>query len=121
MTDCYFSIEPDDAGEWIKTTEFCRGQWDPDACHAGPPSGMIARASERLVPGQRLARLTVDLTRPVPFAGFRIVGEVVRSGRTVSTTALRLLDADGRTVVTAHGLHMAPQPVAELPTPAGVN
>ena len=32
----------------------------------------------------RCVRLTVDLTRPIPFAGFRVEGVVVRPGRTVS-------------------------------------
>jgi Acyl-CoA thioesterase C-terminal domain/Acyl-CoA thioesterase N-terminal domain len=116
MPDCYFTIEADAAGEWIRPTELCRGPWDPEACHAGPPTGMLARASEALVPDQRLARLTVELVRPIPHAGFRIVGEVVRGGRTVSTTALSITDLEGGSVVTARGLHMAPQPETSLPT-----
>ena len=77
---------------------------------------MLARASAALVADQRLARLTVDLVRPIPHAGFRIEGEVIRAGRTVSTTALTIVDVEGRTVVTASGLHMTPQPEAALPT-----
>jgi len=118
MTDCYFTLEAGATGEWIRPTDLCRGPWDPGACHAGPPTGMIARASERLVPGQRLARLTVDLIRPIPHAGFRIEGTVEREGRTVSTTSLAIVDADDRAVVTARALHMAPRPHAGLPTPA---
>ena len=112
----FFTIEHDAEGEWVVPTDLCRGPWDPDACHAGPPTGMLARAAERLVPGQRLARITVDLIRPVPHAGFRVTGEVTRTGRTVSTTQLALVGADGRVAVTARGLHMAPQPPAALPT-----
>jgi hypothetical protein len=114
----FFTIEHDAAGEWIVPTDLCRGPWDPDACHAGPPTGMLARTAERLVPEQRLARITVDLIRPVPQAGFRIVGEVTRAGRTVSTTLLSIVGGDGRVAATARGLHMAPQPTAPLPTPA---
>jgi hypothetical protein len=119
MADSYFTITDDADGEWIRPTELCRGPWDAHACHAGPPTGMLARAAERLVPTQRLVRLSVDLVRPIPHAGFRIAGEVVRAGRTVSTTALTIVDGDGRGVVTAHGLHMATRPPFEVPsTPA---
>ena len=112
----FFTIEHDAEGEWVVPTDLCRGPWDPDACHAGPPTGMLARAAERLVPGQRLARITVDLIRPIPHAGFRVTGEVTRTGRTVSTTQLALVGADGRVAATARGLHMAPRPTAALPT-----
>lgn len=119
MPDCYFTIERNGATEWIRPTDLCRGPWDPHACHAGPPAGMFARASEALVPDQRLTRLTVDLVRPIPHAGFRIDGEISRAGRTVSTTALTLFDATGRSVVTARGLHMRTQPDADVPSPPG--
>jgi hypothetical protein len=114
--DSFFTIEHDPRGEWIVPTDLCRGPWDPDACHAGPPTGMLARAAERLVPGQRLARITVDLIRPIPHAGFRVTADITRAGRTVSTTALVIVDGDGRVAATARGLHMAPQPTAALPT-----
>jgi len=116
MSDSFFTIRHDDDGEWIQPTDHCRGPWDPDACHAGPPTGMLARAAERLLPEQRLVRITVDLTRPIPHAGFHIVGEVTRAGRTVSTTALSIVESSGRAVVTARTLHLAPQPERDLPT-----
>jgi hypothetical protein len=112
----YFTVLADDDGEWVTPTDMCRGPWDEHACHAGPPTGMMARVSEALVPTQRLARLTVDLVRPIPHAGFRILGEVSRAGRTVSTTSLTVVDGDGRSVVTAHGLHMATQDLVGVPT-----
>ncbi len=105
-------------GRWFAPTELARGPWDPDACHAGPPAGLLARASERAVPSQPLVRLTVDLVRPVPLAGFAVVAEVTRAGRSVSTTRVRLLDADGREVLAAHGSHVADlaEPLVEPPT-----
>ncbi len=111
MRDSYFT-SPD--GDWFAPTEVCRGPWDPAACHAGPPTGLLARASERAVAHQPLARITVDLIRPIPHAGFRIVTEVVRAGRTVSTTLMRLVDGDGREIVTARGLHQAVLAEGEL-------
>ena len=94
-------------GEWFVPNEECCGPWDPAACHAGPPTAMIARALERVLPSARLTRITVDLDRPVPMAGFRVVAEVVRSGRTVSATRASLLDTDGKERVRAVGSHLA--------------
>jgi hypothetical protein len=115
MSESFFTIRHDD-GEWIEPTDHCRGPWDPHACHAGPPTGMLVRAAERLLPEQRLVRITVDLTRPIPHAGFRIAGEVTRAGRTASTTELSIVDGEGRAVVTARTMHIAPQPERDLPT-----
>lgn len=114
MSASYFTT-PD--GEWFQPDEMARGPWDADACHAGPPTGLLARASELAVPAQTLVRITVDLIRPVPFAGFRIETEVVRQGRTVSTTRMRMLDGDGREVLTAAGMHVADGPPRDEPFP----
>lgn len=111
MGDSYFTSAD---GEWFQPTDFCRGPWDPNACHAGPPTGLLARASELAVPHQPLARITVDLIRPVPQAGFRIASEVLRAGKTVSTTLMRIVAADGKEVLTARGLHQALVPEGEL-------
>lgn len=100
-----FFTSPD--GRWFEPTALARGPWDADACHAGPPTGLLARASERAVPGQPLVRLTVDLVRAVPMAGFAVEAEVTRAGRTVSTTVVRMLTSTGAEVLSARGLHVA--------------
>jgi len=112
MTGAFFTID----GDWFRPTDHCRGPWDPSACHAGPPTGLLARASERLLPEQQLVRLTVDLTRPIPHAGFRIDAAVTRKGRTVSTTEMTIVDTNGRPVVSARGMHIAGTDLGELPT-----
>jgi hypothetical protein len=112
MTGAFFTID----GEWFRPTELCRGPWDPNACHAGPPAGLLARASEGLLPDQQLVRLTVDLTRPIPYAGFRIDATVTRKGRTVSTTEMTIVDVGGRPVVAARAMHIAASDPGELPT-----
>jgi hypothetical protein len=117
MSDSFFTLDRHGGDEWIRPTDACRGPWDPDACHAGPPTGMLARAAERLLTEQRLVRLTVDLVRPIPHAGFRVAAEITRSGRSVSTTRLAILDGDGRETVTARGLHLTPQEPDEFPNP----
>lgn len=114
--DAFVVVEQRDAGEWYLPTGHCRGPWDPGACHAGPPTGLLARASERLLPDQPLVRLTVELTRPIPHAGFGITAAVSRSGRTVSTTELAIVTGDGRSVVTARGMHLARTEPGDVPT-----
>ena len=68
VADTFFTIAED--GDWFQPTEHTRGPRDPTACHAGPPTAMMARALERAVPDKRLARITVDLIRPVPLDAF---------------------------------------------------
>ncbi|MDQ3737900.1 MAG: thioesterase family protein [Actinomycetota bacterium] len=104
MGDSFFTT---DDGELFRPTQHTRGPWDPNACHAGPPTGLIARAAERAVPDKRLARLNVDLLRPIPFAGFRVVLKVTRSGRAVASTSATLADETGRACATAISLHVA--------------
>lgn len=112
-------VERDEGGrEWFRPTAHCRGPWDPSACHAGPPTGLLARAAERLLPDQQLVRLTVELTRPVPHSGFAIEASVARAGRTVSTSDLSVVDGDGRAVATARGMHLTPTQPGDVPSVA---
>ncbi len=101
--DSFFTT---DDGEFFRPTHHTRGPWDANACHAGPPTGLIARAAEQAVPDKRLARLTVDLHRPIPFAGFRVDVDVTRAGRSIATTSATLVDGDGRPCATATSLHV---------------
>jgi hypothetical protein len=116
VTESFFTVDPAPGGDVFRPTDACRGPWSPDACHAGPPTGLLARAAERLVPDQRLIRLTVDLVRPIPHAGFTVRAEPVRTGRTVSTTSLAIVDLGGATVVTATAMHLADGGGVALPT-----
>jgi hypothetical protein len=94
--------------EWFTPTELARGPWDPDACHGGPPTAVLARALERLLPSMRLVRLTVDLAKPVPMAGFHVTTEISRAGRASGRTRAAIVDADGDVRATASGLHLSP-------------
>lgn len=113
MSNSFFTSTDD---KWFQPTEHTRGPWDEHACHAGPPTGLLARAVQQLLPAQRLTRLTVNLIRPVPFAGFRIDATVVRQGRTVSLTEARLIDHLDNVVISASGLHMTTSTQPGLPT-----
>ena len=82
MTESFFtSAARPDGTEWFSPTDHARGPWDADACHGGPPTGLLVRALEHALPAMRLARIAVDLGRPLPMAGFTIVTEVTRAGR----------------------------------------
>lgn len=113
MSDSFFTT---DDGQWFQPTEHTRGPWDEHACHAGPPTGLLARAVEQLFPEHRLSRLTVNLQRPVPFSGFRIQASIARQGRTVCLSEASLLDRDGRCVITAAGMHLKPSEPWDFPT-----
>lgn len=65
-----------------------RAMWYEDAQHGGPVAALLARQIERIeTPGPMMvARLTVDLLRPVPVSPVRIETRVVRHGRRVQVT-----------------------------------
>lgn len=102
MADAYFTTAD---GTWFAPTELTRGPWDVDACHAGPPTALMVRALERVVPHQRLCRITVEVSRPIPMAGFRVQAEVRRPGRSVTLSEAEILD-DDNVYARAYGLHV---------------
>lgn len=62
-----------------------RGPWDPGALHGGPSAALLARAVERVdgADAMHVARLSVELLRPVPVAPLRVTATVQRPGRKV--------------------------------------
>lgn len=102
MPDSYFTT--DDGARFVPT-DHCRGPWDPGSCHAGPPTGLMVRALERLVPHHRLARITVELMRPIPMAGFGVQAEIRRPGRSVTWSSAEILDED-LVYARAHATHV---------------
>jgi hypothetical protein len=113
MADSFFTTSD---GDWFQPTDHCRGPWDPDACHAGPPAGLMARAVEELVPHHRLTRLTVDLSRPIPHAGFRVVAATTRVGRSAATSVVAIVDGDGTERAAGRALHLTAGDGFALPT-----
>jgi hypothetical protein len=92
------------------------GPWDAASQHAGPPSALFARAFERHEPveGQQLARVAVDILRPVPVAPLTLRVRIVRPGRRI-TLVEGVAEADGQEVLHARGWRIAhaqePSPV----------
>ena len=96
----------------VFASEHTAGPWDPRMQHGGAPSSLIVWAAERIPSPQpmHVARLTVDLMRPVPVAPLTIETEVVREGRKIQLCAIRLL-AEGVEVVRATVLKVRSQAV----------
>ena len=93
--------------QWFEPTGHCRGPWHAEHCHAGPPTGLLARSAELALPDKQLVRLTVNLLRPIPFAGFRISTEITKQGRNVSLARSSLLDSDERLCANSESLHLS--------------
>ena len=71
----------------VLPTDFSRGPWDPRSLHGGPVAALLANAVEQ-IPADGVdwfvARLTVELERPVPVEPLTVLAEVTRPGRKVS-------------------------------------
>jgi hypothetical protein len=104
MTDgCFYVRERGARGEErFFATELTRGPWRNDHQHGGPPTALLARAIEQL-PRERdafVARITVELLRPIPIAApLEVVTDVLSSGRTVSRIAAALVSGDQQLAV----------------------
>ncbi len=61
------------------------GPWRPDAQHGGPPSALLGRATERaLEPGEVVARISVELVKPVPLEPLAVAARRVPVSRRVA-------------------------------------
>ncbi len=92
-------------GDGIIPNRLSAGPWNPDFQHGGGPAALFARAAETIesrVP-MRVARLTIDLLRPVPVAPLELKSEVVREGSKIQLCALSLRHS-GKDVARASAL-----------------
>lgn len=88
------------------------GPADAARLGAGGAGGVGAEAIPTPAP-MRIARITIDLMRPVPVAPLTIECEILREGRKIQLCGIRL-KADGVVVVSASVLKIKQQ-AAELP------
>ena len=112
--DAIFRVD----GNRVITSPYAAGPWDPNMQHGSPPAALVAWAAEAMptpVP-MRIARVSVDLMRPVPVAPLTIETEILREGRKIQLCAVRLR-ADGVIVVGATVLKIKVQE-NELPPEA---
>jgi hypothetical protein len=108
-------FEPAGTGAFVATPATA-GPWSARAQHGGPPSALAARALELHEPdeSQRLARVAVDILRPVPLGKITVRTRTVRPGRRVALLEA-VLEADGQEVVHARGWRIA---IPHGPVPA---
>jgi hypothetical protein len=83
-------------GDRFIPTDFARSPWGPDVLHGGPPAGLLARAIEQANTdtGLHVARMTVDLFRPVPKAPLHVTTQFVREGRRIAVIEASLFAGD---------------------------
>ena len=96
--------------------------------HGSAPASLVVWAAERIATAapMRIARVTIDLMRPVPLQTLALETEILREGRKIQLCAIRLR-AEGVLVVTATVLKVRLQgetlpadvsgPKVELPPP----
>lgn len=94
-------------GEGYLPTPLTQGPWAPGHQFGGAPAALMATCIEDVpspVP-MRIARLTVDLLRPVPISPIEIESSVRREGRRIQVVDLSLR-AEGREVARAAALRV---------------
>lgn len=94
MNDALFKRD----GEMYLPTSASRGPWSPKHLHGGPVVGLMAHAMEQASdsPGLNLARLTVDLLRPVPDAPLTVTTRLVRGGSRLQILEASLFAEDAK-------------------------
>lgn len=94
-------------GDLFIPTDAARGPWNPDYLHGGPVTGLAAHALTQAAGGAglRLARLTVDLLRPVPQAPLHADTRLVRPGKRLQVLEMSLYAGD-KEVTRASGLFL---------------
>ncbi|MBY0302068.1 MULTISPECIES: thioesterase family protein [Sphingomonas] len=98
-------FQPDGTG--YRATTHAAGPWHPQMQHGGAPSALVAHVAEgvpTLAP-MRIARVTVELLRPVPVAHLDTEVEILREGRKLQLVQVRLL-AEGTEVTRATVLRL---------------
>jgi hypothetical protein len=106
--DAVYRVE----GNTAVTGPLAAGPWDLSMQHGSAPASLIAAIAEDIPAPQpmRVARLTIDLMRPVPIAPLEIRTTVVRQGRKLQLCDVELL-ADGVLVVRGSVLKLIRNPV----------
>ncbi|HYD48716.1 MAG TPA: thioesterase family protein [Terriglobales bacterium] len=103
-------------GEAFVPGELARGPWTPQAQHGGAPAALLARAVESCEGGEAMfvARLTIELLRPVPIAPLTVAVGFERPGRKVQLVRASLRSGDAE-VARATGLRIRRADVAAPP------
>jgi hypothetical protein len=113
MTGAAYVVE----GDTARATARAAGPWHPGLQHGGAPAALVVWAAERVPAAapMRVARLTVELLRPVPVAPLEIRVATLREGRKIQLVEVRLLH-EGKEVVRGTVLKLR---TAATPLPRG--
>ncbi|HEV7679534.1 MAG TPA: thioesterase family protein [Candidatus Dormibacteraeota bacterium] len=105
-------------GDLFLPTEHTRGPWDPGAQHGGAPASLMARCIEQVdspLP-MELARITVELMRPVPVEQpLRVQTRLLRPGKKVQLVEALLTLRDGTELSRAVALRIRSRDSADVP------
>src|SRR4030081_2673005 len=114
--DAIFRVD----GNRVVTSPNAAGPWDARMQHGSAPAALVVWAAEAIPTPQpmQIARVTIDLMRPVPVAPLTIETEILREGRKIQLCAVRLR-ANGAVVVAASVLKIKVQ-ANELPPEADI-
>ncbi len=113
------SADTADGGVGVAATPLARGPWDAGMLHGGAVCGLVGWAVEGVAPpGLQLARLTVELWRPVDLAPVTVRARVARGGRRLAVVDATVSAGD-TTLVRASSTWVAPQPGDATTTFAG--
>jgi acyl-coenzyme A thioesterase PaaI-like protein len=114
--------------DYVVATELARGPWTPDALHGGPVAALLARAMESCPTDEpmHVARLTVELLRPVPLTPLSVSASVTRPGRKVQLVEARISSGErdvawGRALRIRLDTSAGASPVSSVPPSAGVS
>jgi Thioesterase-like superfamily len=113
MADAFFL--PDGPGRFL-ATELTRGPWDPGLQHAGPAAALLGRAVEGHGDraGLQVARVTLEILRPLPIAELAVTTRTLRGGRSVELVEAAL-SAGATELMRATALRIRTDPALELP------
>jgi hypothetical protein len=94
-------------GDKYVPTELARGPWDPNAQHGGPSAALLADRVEHHDPGPPayVARMTIELLRPVPMQPIELRARTLRPGKKVQLVEASVL-ANETEVVRATALRI---------------
>lgn len=108
--------------ELFEPTDYVGSPWGPNMQHAGPVSGLLARALDRHDPreGTRLSHFSVDLLGAVPISTARVSARVERPGRRIEllSAAYEAQNGNGdwRPVAVARAWRLATSDTADAAT-----
>ena len=103
-------FEPAGPGSYLATPATA-GPWSGQSQHGGPPSALAAREMELHEPdaGMRLARVAIDILRPVPVDIVTVRTRTIRPGRRVALLET-VMESGGHEVLVARGWRIARSP-----------